>query len=193
MSKMGSHDPSWHSKHKLWPKERARVKLTIWLPTTKSHESTRFPCFQVAWDIPLKSSPQGLQLCFRPHLNWRPTKKVIGPQSCKSPKLENFPGQKAIWMWPLWRGTKYTIRGKVVASPKSRPWWVLWVQVCSWLILAPKVFTNHLVLVLCRSVWVVEACQFLLVPKCYKLGSAPRLFVFPLFYVWDSHLSASRS
>jgi hypothetical protein len=32
--------------------------------------------------------------------------------------LLGVPGQKAIWMWPLWRGTKYTIRGKVVASPK---------------------------------------------------------------------------
>jgi hypothetical protein len=39
---------------------------------------------------------------------------------------------------------------------------------CPWLFLAPKVFqlcTNHLVLVLCRSVWVVEACQFFLVPS----------------------------
>jgi hypothetical protein len=25
--------------------------------------------------------------------------------------------QKAIWMWALWRGVEYTIRGKVVASP----------------------------------------------------------------------------
>jgi hypothetical protein len=32
------------------------------------------------------------------------------------------PGQKAIWMWALWRGAEYTIRGKVVASPKSGPW-----------------------------------------------------------------------
>jgi len=30
--------------------------------------------------------------------------------------------QTTIWMWASWRGTKYTIRGKVVASPKSRPW-----------------------------------------------------------------------
>jgi len=35
----------------------------------------------------------------------------------------------------LWRGTKYTIRGKVVASPKSWPWWVLWVRVCPWWVL----------------------------------------------------------
>ncbi len=42
---------------------------------------------------------------------------------------------------------KIYYKGKVVASPKSRPWWVLWVQVCPWLVLTPKVFklcTNQL-------------------------------------------------
>jgi hypothetical protein len=43
MSKMGSHDPFGHLKHKLWPKERMRVKLTIWSPSTKSQESPQFP------------------------------------------------------------------------------------------------------------------------------------------------------
>jgi len=37
------------------------------------------------------------------------------------------PEQKAIRMWVSWRGTKYTIWGKVVASPESGPWWVMWV------------------------------------------------------------------
>jgi hypothetical protein len=39
---------------------------------------------------------------------------------------------------------------------------------CSWLVLTPKVLqlcTNHLVLILCKSVWVIEACQFFLVPS----------------------------
>jgi hypothetical protein len=39
---------------------------------------------------------------------------------------------------------------------------------CPWLVLAPKVLqlhTNHLVLVLCRLVWVSEPCQFFLVPS----------------------------
>jgi hypothetical protein len=39
---------------------------------------------------------------------------------------------------------------------------------CLWLVLAPKVLqlcTNHLVLVLCMFMWVVEACQFFLVPS----------------------------
>jgi len=38
--------------------------------------------------------------------------KVVGILTC--------PGQKVIWMWALWRGAEYTIRGKVVASCKSR-------------------------------------------------------------------------
>jgi hypothetical protein len=72
-------------------------------------------------------------------------------------------GQKAIWMWALWRGTKYTIRGKVVASPKSGPWWVLWVRVCPWLVLAPKVLqqcTNQLIAWFCAGSceWIV-ACH----------------------------------
>jgi len=87
MSKMGSHDPFGYLKHKLWPKERSRVKLTVWLLTTKSQESTQFPCVQVACNIPLKSSKQGIQLYFRPHLNQRSTHKVMGPQSCGSPKV----------------------------------------------------------------------------------------------------------
>jgi hypothetical protein len=62
--------------------------------------------------------------------------KLWGLQSRKSPSWRNFGTptresreRKTIWMWALWRGVEYTIRGKVVASPKSRPWWVLCVHV----------------------------------------------------------------
>jgi hypothetical protein len=78
---MGSHDPFEHMKHKLWQKEGPWVKLTVWLPTTKSQESPRFPCVQVMCDISLKGSRQGLQLCFRPHFNRKFAHKVMGPQS----------------------------------------------------------------------------------------------------------------
>jgi hypothetical protein len=78
---------------------------------------------------------------------------------------------------------------------------------CLWFVLTPKVLQlciNHLLLVLCRPVWVNEACQFFLVPsqaparpftlpKCYEPGSMLRLLVFLLFSIWDSHLSPSRS
>jgi len=37
--------------------------------------------------------------------------------------------EKPFGMWAPWRGPEYIIRGKVVASPKSGPWWVLCVRV----------------------------------------------------------------
>jgi hypothetical protein len=48
--------------------------------------------------------------------------------------------QNDIWVLVSWPNIEYTIRGKVLASPKSRLWWILWVRICSWLVLAPKVF-----------------------------------------------------
>jgi hypothetical protein len=48
-------------------------------------------------------------------------------------------GQNDIWMLAPWPRIENTIKGKVVASPKSRPWWVLRVYVCLWVIHAPKV------------------------------------------------------
>ncbi len=50
----------------------------------------RFPWFQVACDIPLERSRQGLQLFFRPHFNQRSARKVMSPQSCRSPSCKNF-------------------------------------------------------------------------------------------------------
>jgi hypothetical protein len=49
----------------LWQKEGPRVKLVVWLPTTKSWKSTRPRCVQVECDTPLESSWGELQVCFR--------------------------------------------------------------------------------------------------------------------------------
>jgi hypothetical protein len=110
-------------------------------------------------------------------------------------------------MWALWRGTKYTIRGKVVASPKSRPWWILWIRVCPWLVLAPKVLqlcTNQFCLILCRSIWVIKCLSFFLVPsqnssmplnppKCCKLRSVSLTPYYSIVFTSNSHLNLSRS
>jgi hypothetical protein len=78
------------------------------------------------------------------------------------------PEQNVIWMWASWRGTKYTIRGKVMASPKSGPWWILWIRVCPWLVLTPKELQpciNYLVFGFVR-VHVSSWClSFFLVPS----------------------------
>jgi hypothetical protein len=69
---------------------------------------------------------------------------------------------------------------------------------CPWLVLAPKVLqlcTNHFVWIVCRLVWVSEACQLFLVPsrssntplypsKCCELGNVPRLLPLPLSCTW---------
>ncbi len=138
--KMGLHDPFGWFKHKLWPKEGSGVKLPIWPPTTKSLKSPWFPCVQVACDIPLESSWQGLQHFFRDHLNWRSAHKIMGLQSCKSLNFWEFSRQNDIWMLVSWPCTKYIIRGKVVASPKFGLWWVLCIRVCLLFVCAPKVF-----------------------------------------------------
>jgi hypothetical protein len=56
----------WNLKHKLWPKERPGVELPVWLPTTKSQESTFSWCPIQECNTALESSRQELQLCFRP-------------------------------------------------------------------------------------------------------------------------------
>jgi len=89
-------------------------------------------------------------------------------------------------------------KGEGGGFPQIRAMVSLVCSCCLWLVLAPKVFqlcTNHLVWVLCRPVWVNEACQHFLVPsrgsntplypsKCYELGSVPRLLPFSLFFTW---------
>jgi hypothetical protein len=137
------------------------------------------------------------------------THEVMCLQSRGSPSCGNFRtsiwesrDKKAIWMWPLWRAIEYIIKGKVMASPKSGLWWVLWVRGCPWLILASKVLqlcTNHPKLVLCTFVWIIEACQLFLVPsrnssrplypsKCYKPRSSPDSLLFRCFqfgtHIW---------
>ncbi len=68
----------------------------------------------------------------------------------------------------------------------------------SWLVLAPKVLqlcTNHFVWVMCKPMWVSEACQLFLVPsrwsntplypsKCCELESMPWLLFLPLCFTW---------
>jgi hypothetical protein len=125
--------------------------------------------------------------------------KLWGPKVAKVLTL-------GIWMWASWRGTKYTIRGKVVTSPKSGPWWVLWIRVCPWLVLTPKVFKlciNQLI------VWFVDVyvsswrLSFFLVPipelqhaplppKFCELENVPLIFCSFVIFTLDSHLSLER-
>jgi hypothetical protein len=87
---MALHEPFGHLQHKLWLKEGAGVKLAVWLPTSKSWESTRSQCVQVECDTSLKSSQGELQVRFRPRPNRRLDREVMNAQSPMSPNRDNF-------------------------------------------------------------------------------------------------------
>ncbi len=137
--------------------------------------------------------------------------QVMAPQSCRSPNFGNFgklpfgslvPRQNDIWVLILWSSTEYTIRGKVVASPKSEPWWVLWVHVCPWHVCAPKalkLYTNQLVVWFvqvhvnkwCLSLFLVPILELqhaLLPPKCCEPRTVPQLLTLLMFspqtHIW---------
>jgi hypothetical protein len=84
-SKMASHESFRHLQHKLWSKEGLGVKLAVWFPTTKSRESTQRRCVQAECNTPLESSQGELQVCFRPHPDWRSEQGVMSCQSLGSP------------------------------------------------------------------------------------------------------------
>jgi hypothetical protein len=90
MSKVTLHEPFGHLQHKLWQKEGSRVKLTVWLLTTKSRESTRPRCVQVECDMMLESFQGKLQVCFGPHPNRRYEQRVMNLQSPGSPNQDSF-------------------------------------------------------------------------------------------------------
>ncbi len=128
----------------------------------------------MACDILLESSWRRLKLCFKFHLNWRFARKVMGLQHCENPKCENFETPT----WESWDKKPFRCgpMGSHIVYYKEEGGGFpqVWVVVsfmspsCLWFILAPKVFQlciNCLVLVLCKYVWVIEACQFFLVPS----------------------------
>jgi len=163
MFKMGSHDPFGYLKHKLCPKERLGIKVAIWLPTTRSQEFPWFTCMQMTCYILMKSFRQGLQLCFRTHLNQRSAQEVMGFQSYRGPNFGTpnlrVPWQNDIWLQTPWPSIENTIMGKVVAS------WSLGHgeyyefvfahglsvhQKCS------NYALTNLLFGLCRSVWIIN-------------------------------------
>jgi len=136
---MASHWSFGHLQPKLWAKEGPGVKLAVWLPTTKSRESTSFRHLNQECSMALESSRRELQLWFRPRLDQTWQSGVMSSQSLETPtgtvsgqfRDSNLgvPGKCAIWMQLLWGAAENTIWGKVVASSESGAWWFLWVKV----------------------------------------------------------------
>jgi hypothetical protein len=75
---------------KIWAKEGPGVKLAIWLPTTKSRESTssRHPIWEC--DMALETSREELQLWLRPCLDRTLQSRVMSSQSFGTPTRDSF-------------------------------------------------------------------------------------------------------
>ncbi len=99
-----------------------------------------------------------------------------------------------------WPSTKCTIRGKVVASPRSKLWWILWVRVCLWLVRALKCSNYALKKLIvcfvqvCVNNWLLvnlpspipELQHTPLPPRCCEPGNVPQLLLLSLFSPLDS-------
>jgi len=90
MSKMASHWSFGHLQPKLWAKEGPGVKLAVWLPTTKSRESTSFRPPNWKCDTALERFRLGLQLWFRPCCNQTPQLGVMSSQKSRDSNRDNF-------------------------------------------------------------------------------------------------------
>jgi hypothetical protein len=165
---MGSHDPFGRFKHKLWPKKGSGVKLVVWFPTTKNQGSPLISLRVGGMQHIVKQLLTRATTLLQTSSQLKVCTQIYGPPKLQESQLWEFWDshlgvlrQNDIWVLIPWPGTKYIIRGKVVASPKFGLWWVLWVCVCSWLVTKVlQLCTNQLI------VWVVQvhvnnwiACQ----------------------------------
>ncbi len=123
-----------------------------------------------------------------------------GPPKLRESQLSKFrnlriSGQNDIWVLVSWPGTKYTIRGKVVAFPKFRLWWILWICVCPWLIRAPKCSNYALTKLLFGLCEWLNCLSIFLVPShsssmpfypwsVASQGAHPNSFSFHYFHLW---------
>jgi hypothetical protein len=90
MSKMGLHEPFGRLQHKLWQKEGPRVNLVVWLPTTKTWESTQPRCVQVECNTPLEKLSRRITSLLLTSPNRRYEQRVMPSQSGGSPNWDNF-------------------------------------------------------------------------------------------------------
>jgi hypothetical protein len=141
---MVSHEPFGHMQPKLWAKEGSEVKLSVWLPTTKSRESTSSRRPLKECDMALESSRGELQLWFRPRPDWRSGREVMFVQSPKSPNWDNFET-------PPWESREKepfgcSLGGEVQSILYEGRWWLppspgrgeSSVSKCPWLVPTPK-------------------------------------------------------
>jgi hypothetical protein len=169
MSKMASHEPFGHLHPKLWAKEGPRVKLAVWLSTTKSQESTCSRRALGECNTALESSWQELQHWFRPCPDRRLGRKAMTVQSPESPNQDSFET-------PLWESRDKkpfgcSLRGVTQSILYGGRWWLppspgrgeSSESKCPWLVPTPK-GVPECELTLLRLVLDAYSCEITVVP-----------------------------
>jgi hypothetical protein len=166
---MASHESFGHLQPKLWAKEGSGVKLAVWLPTTKSQESTHSRRALRKCDTALESSRQELQLWFRPRFNWRSGREAMTIQSLRSPNRDSFGT-------PLWESRDKkpfgcSLRGVTQSILYGGRWWLpsslgrgeSSESKCPWLVPTPK-GVPECELTLLWLVLNAYSCEIIIVP-----------------------------
>ncbi len=158
------------------------VKLSIWLLTAKSRESTWFPYMQE------KTLDKGYNFVLDLIAIEGLHRKLCAPKVVGVPIVAilglplGSPGTKNHLDVALVERCKVYYKGEGGGFPQVRAMVYLVNSSCPWFVLAPKVLqvcTNHFVLLLCRSMWVSEAFHFFLVP--FRSSSTP---LYPSIVLW---------
>jgi hypothetical protein len=90
MPKMASYWPFKHLQPNLWAKEGPGVKLSVWLPNTKSRELTSSQRCLKECDTTLESFRQELQLWFRIRPDLSSGRRAMTVQSPGTPTRDSF-------------------------------------------------------------------------------------------------------
>jgi hypothetical protein len=194
--------------------KRKGIKLALnLLSITKSRESTQVLSVQATCDIPLESSWRRLQLYLDLIAIRGLHAKLCTPKIARilivrisGLPLGSFKTKNHLDVAPAERRRVY-YKGKGGGFPQVQAVLSLVSPNCPWFVLAPKVFqlsTNHFVLVLCRFMWVIEVCQFFLVPswssntpfypsKVLRVKERASTPCSSVVFSLDSHLNPSRN
>jgi hypothetical protein len=155
-------------------KRKVGSQIAIWPPSTKSQESTWFRHMQGECNISLESLDEGysfaLDLIVIRGLHMKLcASKIVGVLVVGISGLPfgSLKTKSHLDVAPV-ESYRVYYKGEGGGFPQVQAVVSLVCLSCPWFILTPKVFqlcTNHPVLVLCRFVWIIEACQFFLVPS----------------------------
>jgi hypothetical protein len=157
---MSSHHPFGHLKHKLWPKESWESNYL------KVKNRPNFLVCRWRATYRWKALDKGYNFALNLISIWGLHIKLWGFKVVRVPTLVilglplGSPETKSHLDVGLMERHRVYYKGEGGGFPQVRAVVSLVSPNCLWLVLAPKVFqlcTNHLVLVLCRSVWVVDA------------------------------------